>query len=171
VSVLSAHRLQGQSHTLFEPDREVAAWRSVEDCLKTIDRYLGDEAARSGVARSGKARTMAQHTYRHRAAEILGFVDTLRRGPLDEASRSPGRSANGLFGNADPAPAHLTSTDYRVLSGAEEARSAMASSRGWLAHAPWNAGARLPDLIAAMRMANRGSISRSRRRPSRPPAW
>lgn len=65
-------------HTLFAPDREVAVWRSVGDCLTTIDRALGDDAGRETVARAGQARTMAQHTYRHRAAEILGFVNTMR---------------------------------------------------------------------------------------------
>jgi spore maturation protein CgeB len=65
-------------HTLFAPDREVAVWRSVEDCVKAIDHALGDAAARQTIARAGQARTMAQHTYRHRAAEILGFVDAIR---------------------------------------------------------------------------------------------
>jgi spore maturation protein CgeB len=61
-------------HTLFEPDREVAAWRSVDGCLAAIDRALADDAGRAAVARAGQARTLAQHTYRHRAAEILGLV-------------------------------------------------------------------------------------------------
>jgi hypothetical protein len=65
-------------HTLFAPDREVAVWRSIDDCLKAIDRALDDDAARNATARAGQARTMAQHTYRHRAAEILGFVDGAR---------------------------------------------------------------------------------------------
>ena len=65
-------------HTLFAPDREVAVWRSIEDCLETIDRALGDAASRASIAAAGQARTLAQHTYRHRAAEILGFVETLR---------------------------------------------------------------------------------------------
>src|SRR5262249_16372899 len=30
-------------HTLFEPDREVVAWRSVDECVAMIDRYLADE--------------------------------------------------------------------------------------------------------------------------------
>jgi spore maturation protein CgeB len=64
--------------TLFTPDREVAVWRSIDDCLHAIDRYLVDESTRAEIARAGQARTLAQHTYRHRAAEILGFVDTLR---------------------------------------------------------------------------------------------
>jgi spore maturation protein CgeB len=64
--------------TLFAPDREVAVWRSVEDGLKAIDRALGDDTGRETIARAGQARTMAQHSYRHRAAEILGFVDAVR---------------------------------------------------------------------------------------------
>jgi spore maturation protein CgeB len=62
-------------HTLFAPDREVAVWRSIEECLTRIDRYLRDDGGRAEISRAGQARTMAQHTYRHRAAEILGFVD------------------------------------------------------------------------------------------------
>jgi spore maturation protein CgeB len=64
--------------TLFAPDREVAAWRSIDECLGTIDRYLADDDARMAVAEAGKARTLAQHTYRHRAAEILAFVEGAR---------------------------------------------------------------------------------------------
>jgi spore maturation protein CgeB len=64
--------------TLFAPDREVAVWRSIEDCLKVMDRRLGDDNGRAMIARAGQARTMAQHTYRHRTAEILDFVDGVR---------------------------------------------------------------------------------------------
>ena len=64
--------------TLFAPDREVAAWRSIDDCLEIIDRHLGDDRSRATIAHAGQARTMAQHTYRHRAAEILNFVDAVR---------------------------------------------------------------------------------------------
>src|SRR4051794_4533192 len=65
-------------HTLFAPEREVAAWRSVDACLARIERYLADEGARSAIAKAGQARTMAQHTYRLRAAEILALVDGAR---------------------------------------------------------------------------------------------
>lgn len=64
--------------TLFAPDREVAVWRSIDDCLAGIGRYLGDEATRTAIARAGHQRTMAQHTYRHRAGEILAFADQAR---------------------------------------------------------------------------------------------
>jgi hypothetical protein len=64
--------------TLFAPDREVAVWRSIDDCLTVIGRTIGDDNGRAVIAGAGHARTMAQHTYRHRAAEILGFVDGMR---------------------------------------------------------------------------------------------
>jgi spore maturation protein CgeB len=64
--------------TLFAPDREVAVWRSIDESLKRIGHYLRDDDARATIARAGQARTMAQHTYRHRAAEILGFAGGVR---------------------------------------------------------------------------------------------
>lgn len=64
--------------TLFAPDHEVAAWRSIDDCLKAIEYHLGDDKGREEIARAGQARTMAQHTYRNRATQILGFVEGIR---------------------------------------------------------------------------------------------
>ena len=64
--------------TLFELNREVVAWRSIDDCLRAIDHHLRDDQTRKAIARAGQAKTLAQHTYRHRAAEILGFVDAMR---------------------------------------------------------------------------------------------
>ncbi len=64
--------------TLFELNREVVAWRSIDDCLRAIDHYLRDDRTRAAIARAGQAKTLAQHTYRYRAAEILGFVDAIR---------------------------------------------------------------------------------------------
>ena len=64
--------------TLFAPEGEVAVWRSIDDCLDVIGRMIGNDDGRSAIARAGQARTLAQHTYRHRTAEILKFVDGLR---------------------------------------------------------------------------------------------
>jgi spore maturation protein CgeB len=64
--------------TLFVPDREVAVWRSIDDGLKVIGRYIGDDDGRAAIARGGHARTMSQHTYRNRTREILGFVEGMR---------------------------------------------------------------------------------------------
>jgi spore maturation protein CgeB len=63
--------------TLFAPGVEVAAWRSVTDCLKLVDQYLADEDARHSIARAGQARTLSQHTYRQRTSEILGLAAKL----------------------------------------------------------------------------------------------
>jgi hypothetical protein len=46
--------------------------------ITTIGRALGDESGRAAIACASQARTMAQHTYRHRASEILGFAEQLR---------------------------------------------------------------------------------------------
>jgi spore maturation protein CgeB len=64
--------------TLFAPGREVAVWRSTDDCLKAIAQNLGDDNGRAAIARAGQTRTMAQHTYRHRTSQILEFVETIR---------------------------------------------------------------------------------------------
>ncbi len=70
--------LKDNLQTLFAPDREVAVWRSTDDCLNAIDRALADDKGRAAIASAGQTRTLAQHTYRHRTAEILGFVDRVR---------------------------------------------------------------------------------------------
>src|SRR3954468_13792196 len=61
-------------HTLFDLDREVAVWRSIDDCLAAIDHALRDEARRAAIAQAGHARTITQHTYRRRAIEILSYA-------------------------------------------------------------------------------------------------
>jgi hypothetical protein len=66
-------------NTLFAPEREVASWRGIDDCLTAIGRYIADEGARTEIARAGQARTLAQHTYSHRIQEILGFVGVIGR--------------------------------------------------------------------------------------------
>src|ERR1700722_17808555 len=64
--------------TLFAPEREAAVWRSIDECIAAIDHHLGDDRGRAEIARAGQARTMSQHTYLHRTAQILGFIDGMR---------------------------------------------------------------------------------------------
>jgi spore maturation protein CgeB len=63
--------------TLFAPDREVAVWRSIEDSLVQIGRYIDDEGGRATIASAGQARTITTHTYRQRAQEIIQFVERI----------------------------------------------------------------------------------------------
>jgi hypothetical protein len=66
--------LKDNLHTLFDEGCEVAAWRSVDDCLTKIDRYLANEDERNVIAAAGQARTLSTHTFRQRIDAILGFI-------------------------------------------------------------------------------------------------
>lgn len=61
-------------HKLFAPECEIVAWRSIEDCLALIDRYLADDTARRSIAKAGQARTFAAHTFQRRVEEILTHI-------------------------------------------------------------------------------------------------
>ncbi len=58
-------------HTLFDEGREVGVWRSVDDCLAMIDRYLANDDERDAIAAAGQARTLSTHTFRQRVDHIL----------------------------------------------------------------------------------------------------
>jgi len=62
---------------LFEPDTEVIAYRSAEECVEQIQHLLGHEADRARIARAGQARTLRDHTYRSRMAELVTMVEKL----------------------------------------------------------------------------------------------
>ena len=61
-------------HTLFEPGREVAAYRSPEECAEMIGHYLSHEDERAEIAAAGQARTLREHTYAHRMRELLDIL-------------------------------------------------------------------------------------------------
>ncbi len=61
-------------HTLFKPERDVAVWRSREECSAAIERYLGDNEKRMEIAANGQKQTLAKHTFRGRVEEILRFI-------------------------------------------------------------------------------------------------
>jgi hypothetical protein len=59
---------------LFEPDNEVVAYRSAEECAELIQYYLDHEDERQAIARAGQERTLKEHTYFNRMAEFVDFV-------------------------------------------------------------------------------------------------
>jgi spore maturation protein CgeB len=61
---------------LFAPGAEVAVWHSVSDSISAIEHGLSHDAERVAVARAGQTRTMGQHTYGHRTAEILQLAQS-----------------------------------------------------------------------------------------------
>jgi spore maturation protein CgeB len=61
-------------HHLFEPGKEVVAYRSVEACAELIQYYLVHEDERAAIARAGQERTLQEHTYYHRMQEFVEIV-------------------------------------------------------------------------------------------------
>ena len=60
---------------MFEPHSEVAVYRTPEECVEKIRYYLAQEAERKRVARAGQQRTLGDHTYRQRMAQLVGLVE------------------------------------------------------------------------------------------------
>jgi spore maturation protein CgeB len=71
---------------MFEPGKEVVCYDSQEECLDLIAYYRDHEDERARIAAAGQRRTLAQHTYRHRTAELAGlFNEALRPGMRNAA--------------------------------------------------------------------------------------
>jgi spore maturation protein CgeB len=61
-------------HEMFEPEREVAAYRDVADCVAIIKHYLSNERERATIAAAGQQRTLSDHTFARRIEEFLPIV-------------------------------------------------------------------------------------------------
>ena len=59
---------------MFEPGREVVAYRSPEECVELVRYYLDHDAERERIARAGQERTLREHTYYHRMRELVDIV-------------------------------------------------------------------------------------------------
>ncbi|MNY21625.1 Spore protein YkvP [compost metagenome] len=64
-------------HTLFEPDREVVTYRSVDECLEKVRWLLDHPAEREAIAKAGQARTLREHTIPHRARRFDEILRSL----------------------------------------------------------------------------------------------
>jgi hypothetical protein len=60
---------------IFEPDREVVAYRSSQECAELIRHYLEDHARRETIARAGQQRTLNEHTYYHRTQRLVEILE------------------------------------------------------------------------------------------------
>ena len=59
---------------LFEPDAEVVAYRDAADCVEKVRYLLGHEAERRRIAAAGQRRTLSEHTFSARAAQIDAII-------------------------------------------------------------------------------------------------
>jgi spore maturation protein CgeB len=60
---------------LFEPDREVATYDNADQLLTQIDLLLADEDRRRDIARAGHRRTLREHTWANRIAELARMLE------------------------------------------------------------------------------------------------
>lgn len=61
-------------YEMFEPGREVVAYRSHDECFEMIRHYLDHEEERREIAAAGQERTLREHTYLRRMEEFVEIV-------------------------------------------------------------------------------------------------
>ena len=61
-------------HKIFNVGQEVVAYRAIDECIELIRHYLDHDDERDAVRQAGQRRTLREHTYRHRAQELVDIV-------------------------------------------------------------------------------------------------
>jgi spore maturation protein CgeB len=64
---------------LFEPGREVVTYADPHDLVETARWFLAHEDERAAIASAGRARTLAEHTYAARIAELVSILERYLR--------------------------------------------------------------------------------------------
>lgn len=62
-------------HEMFEINKEVAAYRSVDECVELVQYYLQRDVERELMAQAGQKRTLSEHTYYQRMQELTGILE------------------------------------------------------------------------------------------------
>jgi spore maturation protein CgeB len=71
----------------YAPSQEVACYRNFDELVRQVRYYLEHEEERTAVASAGYWRTVSEHTYAHRFAEIfrqMGVVDRTAKGTSNQ---------------------------------------------------------------------------------------
>jgi spore maturation protein CgeB len=61
-------------HEMFNPGKEVVAYRTPDECIELIAYYLDHEDEGQAIARAGQERTLQEHTCYERTREFLDIV-------------------------------------------------------------------------------------------------
>ena len=61
-------------HKMFEPGKEVLAYRSPEECAEMVQYYLEHDEEAGAIARAGQQRTLRDHTYYQRMQEFEAII-------------------------------------------------------------------------------------------------
>ena len=64
---------------MFEPEKEVVAYRDSQECIDKMRFYLDDRnsGARADIMAAGRRRTLTDHTYRSRMANLVKIIQSL----------------------------------------------------------------------------------------------
>lgn len=62
---------------MFDPDKEVAAYSSVEECIEGVEHLLSDRTRCAAIAAAGRQRTLSEHTYARRTLELSALLTQL----------------------------------------------------------------------------------------------
>ena len=60
---------------LFEVDKEIIVFDTVDNMTEKIDIYLNDHSKRIAIAKAGHARAKANHTFQHRMNSLLKLIE------------------------------------------------------------------------------------------------
>ena len=60
--------------TWFEPEKEIIILRSGEEAIERYRFLLRHDSAREAIGRAARERVLKQHTFRHRARELLAII-------------------------------------------------------------------------------------------------
>jgi hypothetical protein len=69
---------QRELAALFEPGKECLAFRSEGEMLALLEKVRQSPAEFNALARAGRQRVLAEHTWGHRIARLMGMVDERR---------------------------------------------------------------------------------------------
>ncbi|NQU09151.1 glycosyltransferase [bacterium] len=72
---------------LFVSGREVVAYRSADECAELVAHYLARPGERDALARAGQERTLHEHTYLRRMAELANLVRRAQPAGVPAAQR------------------------------------------------------------------------------------
>jgi len=73
---------------IFEPDKEVVAYKTAEECVEKVEYLLSHEKERQEIAAAGQRRTLRDHTFAQRAAQLDEMIGDLLAGRLRLAVES-----------------------------------------------------------------------------------
>ena len=70
--------------TLFENHGQLVWYKSADECIELVRHYLARPADRARIAAAGRERVRSEHTYVHRARELVRLIEPVPAGPPQE---------------------------------------------------------------------------------------